>query len=970
MKRTISNFLAALTAMSFVLSMAACSKSGIGASLESNGYRLSSISSNGGYSVRIEKEGERWSTEKGALGVRFDENEFRAGDATYKPYETLEKDGETLVGTGKISSEYGTVIAFSDYYTIYSDGVHVDRTFTVEKAGDDYGFMTKLKWTTDKEDTIADNDWFVPASYYVTGEHDFSEAKTRMYFKGDTITIPAEDVSMLMAAKYSDGHSFTITDVTAGYRENIVDEKPTSTTVLYIDENINMPSISLINEEDGKLSVDHLYPGYTNRGEDVYVWRLLPVKEGLTRTVSSVIRLGEESSYAELLRNSWRNAYEYVGYADKRYNAEDVYEVLIDRIDNSYAATNAWGDIPMYNTDADHYHPDSGFLYRNLEFGALMLKEGRLRGDQSMIDEAWTVVKYQLENDQLENIQMYTPDNPVYKRTLYDGLSSAVEFYLQEKKAAEEGANGAASKEFLEWLLNYIVDKAEKHKGDSSAMALQFYVPLWRYGKEMFVDYEYEALRLLNEIYEACEDYRGFYGGIEESNTYISVAEDYMILLRAFVDAYEIDGQKRWIDKAIVLADYLETYQMIQPFQLNLVGATGAEGKYFTFMGNERFLANGYIFNNTAHNVLDSANTSSVIEYYRLYEYTQDEHYLEFAEAKLYNALIYVNMGDKVGYMDDPVHSSGLGFINEFVANGCNITRLSELGMRGAAHESIIGWNIWQIVSSFQYFKDKYGAILPEGMEFDLTHDLAKNRYATGSGLNAAYAPQKAFDGNDDTAWIPSGDMTAVVDLNEHCDVTSLSISATKEGAKGYVAFSKDGENWSKEAEIVFSGTQGSALTEEIGKTARYMKVRMQSDIPIATIEAFGSPVFYETLSYNATVSSTDNGNVSNCIDAFDYATAWKTEVVEQGVTAIFDLGEVKEIFQTAIKPASISELAYKIEISEDGENYFVYSEQAAGVEKFIFIASKYAQARYVKITLLGSNLETYEISDLKIQGR
>ena len=174
-----------------------------GGEIESSkdGYTLSAVQVDGGYAVKISKDGVSYSTAESALGVRFDKTEFRADDPLYAPYESVEEREEGLLGKGSISSDYGTRIAFEDYYTVSGGEVNVDRRFTVAEVGEDYGFMTELRLTDEQEGSIVGSDWFVPASYYITGEHTFSDTSTRMYYDGSNLVLPGDDVSVLMAAR-------------------------------------------------------------------------------------------------------------------------------------------------------------------------------------------------------------------------------------------------------------------------------------------------------------------------------------------------------------------------------------------------------------------------------------------------------------------------------------------------------------------------------------------------------------------------------------------------------------------------------------------------------------------------------------------------------------------------------------------------------------------------------------------------
>lgn len=964
MKNKIKKLIKVITTFSIVfvvafgcITMTACGKDGESVSV--SGYELSTEKVDGGYIVRIKKGDVSYSTSKGALGVRFEKNEYRADDAMYSHYSSVENVDGMLVGKGEICSPYGSVIEFTDYYTVGDNDVHFDRRFSVKTVGDDYGFTTEFKITDDKAGRIIDSEWVIPSMYYVTGEHTFDKIAARTYFSGLAMTLPAEDVSALYVSRYNGKNAFTMYDTTAGYRESTIsDSKPTETHLI-IDENNNMPGIALADEEVG-VSFSHLYPTHSNRAQDLYVWRLLPVEQGLTREISCSLEISEEESYEDVLQNTWRKAYDIFEYADKRYDAEDVYNVLLDQIDRSYSDNNIWGGIPQYMTNLDHYFPDSGFLYRNIEFATLMLKQGRKTGDAQMVENAWTVINYQLENDSLDfGMRAYQRDNVVFKRVMYEGLASAVQLY-----AYEHGVEGA-DKEFLKELYDYIITKAELYKDDTEAMALIFYAELCRNKDILFVDYFDTFNRLLETYAVATEEYDGYYKSIENSNNIVTVAEDYMILLRAYVDAYEFTGRQKWLDKSVQLANYLETFQIIQPFQLNLIGTKGNEGWNTAFIGNERFLAHGYFFNNNQHAILDTCATSAVIEYYRLYKITGDEHYLDYVESKLYNTLIYVNMGDKVGWMDDPLHSAGLGFMNEFVGNKASNANHADSGIRGAAHDSNLGWNIWQIVYPFDWFLNECGSIIPSEIDTALVQDLAKARVATGGAKDAAHSAYKAVDGQLDNYWMPAGDNSAVVDLYEFCDITAVSV-VSEQGSDAYVSFSNDGETFSEETKLTPSN---GVLTANLTTVAKYVKVRMSNAVKVSKIEVLGKPTFYQTLSYQADVvsASTNESGVSKCLDMYNYSTSWNAGSATKEVNFVLDLKAEKSIFQTAIKMANTANLSYVIEISLDGETWEKYAE--VNDTRFVYVDSGYARARYVKLTLKEYGQAEYKLSDFKVMG-
>ncbi|MDR2201581.1 MAG: discoidin domain-containing protein [Clostridiales bacterium] len=950
--------------------------------MKPNEYLINFLKEGDKYVFTFGKNGAVYSTVGGALGVRFDKNEFRADDPIYADYDGYSEVDGGYKAYGEVASDFGSVIAFEDYFSVSDGRLFVDRQFYVKKVGEDYGFATEFKITGQSGGTIGDSDWFIPANYYVTGEHTFSQSYSRIYYDGSAMVIPADDVSLLMATQYKDNTAFTMLDLTAGYRENIIDDRISGSTLLYIDESINLPGIG-IGQENENVSFSHFYPSHTNRSRGVYIWRLLPVEEGLKRTVSFSISVDEHGSYAEMLKKEWRNAFDLFAVQDRRYNTDDIYEVLVDTVQRSYSLSE-WNGVPQYMTITDHFFPDSGFLYRNLELATLMLKEGRKRGRLDMINNAKTVISRQIDDDRLDkNIQAYKPDNSVFYRVLFDSLEAAVNLYVYEVTA--EPSESSFDSAFMNKLLNYIIDKAELYKDVRSAMAMSFYSAVVRNQDIIYVDYTDTLLAVAEEIYSSTEDFKGFYGGVENTNPNLSVAEDYMIILRAFLDIYDITGDKKWLNKSIIIGDYMETYQMTQMVNLNLKGATGLEdygNKVYNlaFIGNERFTAHGYIFNNTSHGILDIANASSVRDYYRLYTHTQDGHYLDFAGTKLYNTLIYVNMGDKIGHMDDIKNSGGLGFMNEFVGNSTFSNGFVDGGIRGAAHDSNIAWNVYQIISMLDWFNENCGATVPEGIGKSLIHDLAKRRLTSAtSELSPVYSAGKAVDNADSTCWTPSADdavRALTVDLNEFCDIDNIQITALKaeRDTTATVELSDDGVLFAAAGSIIV-GAGASAVKSglEIKKTAKYVRVNFDNICSIAAVEVNGVPVKYETLSYDAIVlAANSQATAVNCIDKMNYKTAWSAGSVDAPRSITLDLNEEHDIYQTAFKFANDADYQYKIEISSDNSTYSVYADRSSDTTKrLVHVDARYAKARYVKLTLLSSqNAPSFSLQDFKVMGK
>ncbi|MGI6713830.1 MAG: discoidin domain-containing protein [Bacilli bacterium] len=927
--------------------LASCNQKKVG----SENFALSYKKGSNGYFIVLSRHNQTYTTEGGSLGVRFDKNEFRADDPIFKDYTTVEEVNGVLLAKGQVASNYGTTIDFIDSFKVVSNRLLVNREFSVTNAGEDFGFMVEQKWLDTKEGKIHDREGFIPASYYVNGNRSFNDCSTRMFFGGDLLVIPSDAVSVLMASSFKDGVAFAMLDTSSGYREtSIVDRYTVDSAYLHIDENFNFSGIALSNEENNRIAYNYLYPAYKNANEDSFNYRLLPVEKGLKRKVSYSLFIDKFNSYNEMYTSMWRSAYDVYRYLDKRYQMPEVYETLLKYVRDSYSDNNIWGPIPLYFTNADHYHPDSGFLFRNLEMGMFMIKYGRKTNDQTTIDNALKVINYQLDNDSIDaRLQLYTRDSSVFKRTMFDGLTSTVNLYAYLKTTS---FGDEVMKTLMEKLFNYITVKAELYKNETSLMALSFYSRLYQLKDLLFLDYDQVALRLAEAAIAQTKEYSGYFGAIENKDTRISVAEDYMLLLRGLMTIYETNHNTRYLREAIRLANYLETFNVLTPMNMNPVGATGAEGYNFGFIGNERFLGNGYAFNNTNHGILDCPTSSTVVEYMKLYKYTGDQHYLDFAEFKFINSLLYVNMGDKVGHMDDPLHSSGNGFINEFCGNATTIEGYRDGGMRGAVHDSIIPWNVYELLVGFEYLKENNYPGFAE--DYSLSHNLARNKVVTIANDNLAHSVAEAFDNLEDSFYFANEASEFILDLNEQCHIDSIEIEAEKNLNVYQSSNNIDFEEITN-------------LTNLELKT-RYIKFVTEANNKINNIQVNGYPVHYQDLAVDSLVLN-NAGSMRNAIDKSNYQTIWNAGSSQETHILTLDLLSECEIYQTALMFSEISSTAFKIETSLNGENYVEYALEAGDQDKYIFVNRGYQKARYVRLTILSSSLENILVRDFKVLG-
>ena len=977
-----------------------------------------------GYVFNLVNGREALYTNVGAVGVRFNDGE-NAGETSYVHYSTVDEVEGGYKAQAIVTGAKGSVIKITDYYAVRDCGVDVTRTMDVVTVGAEKGFTTEFPIFTQNDETISENDWFNPSQFYVSGTHSFitTNARTAMSSKTGEFIISSNNTSALVLSKFKNGYVTTMTDTSHSqlvttYEDtaNIITRSDDS---LVIDESISITGIAYGDYTDEKtlakqVKMAFCYPSHEVLSADGgTAWRLLPVEENLSRTVSFKIDIEAEDDFYSMVENSWRNAYADTAITDKRYKQEDVYTTLLESMKRSYSEDGAWG-VPMYMTNAEDYQYNSGFLYRNADIALLMYKAGyRKIEDKSKynpqsednpiyIEQAVKVLEDQISTDKIDKNIYWGAGmeyKEIYYRTRYEGLATVLDLY-DFFKSTKINHTGVLSQQNLK---NYLLGKAELYKNETSVMGLIFYTKLWKYAEAFNVDYSQTAIRLLDKVAVENRFFDGYFGSVEHNdpNAYIGVAEDAMIILNAYLNAYEATGATRYLDLAKNCATWLETFNMLSPMNLNLKGDDGSKPYNSSFIGNERFLAYGYNFNNTRHFILDCPTVSSAIDFEKLYNVTGDEHYLDFAQRLVYNSSLYVNMGDKVGLMDDPLNSSGDGFINEFVSNTFGGETFFDGGIRGAAHTSNIGWCGYQLMYVYDKLAENGDSPLAKVVfEENRNYNLAKYKlvsYDSAKIANFNYSPEKAVDGKQNTYWA-TGASYMVIDLNELCRITNISLdSLNSTSAKVKVYLSTDGKEYKALSELDFANQNTVALS--CTKIARYVKIETNSNEKITEITVTGCPEYYQTLSYGAT--ATGAGNYTACLDrlkdtsytlnggyyASNYNTAWSVTGTQ---TLTLNLGEVKTVaqfvlmfenewtYQDEYKLANgdtptqegyaLPEAhTYKIEIAGEDGVFYDYAV-VDGEIRSVYVHEQTVNCKYVRLTVQAGS-ETVNLQDFKVMG-
>ena len=296
--------------------------------------------------------------------------------------------------------------------------------------------------------------------------------------------------------------------------------------------------------------------------------------------------------------------------------------------------------------------------------------------------------------------------------------------------------------------------------------------------------------------------------------------------------------------------------------------------------------------------------------------------------------------------MDDVNHSSGKGYMNEFAGNSTIKSGYADGGIKGAVHDSIIGWNVYEILSSLFYLESINYDKLNDN---ELIHDLSKNKLIETSTND--YTSYYMIDDNDKTYYHASNNSELIIDLNEYCYIKNIDLLVNnKENVK--ISVSSDKKNY--------------VAYEESINSIRYVKLSIKKDTKIFEVKINGRPMLYKTLSYNSTIINEEE-SMNKCIDPSNYDTMWT--IKNDSETLILDLNNEHDIYQIALKFKDLQNYNYLVEYSSDNENYKTYSEEKSNIIKFVYVDEKYVKARYIRLTIKNNNKSNIYLADFKVMG-
>lgn len=586
-------------------------------------------------------------------------------------YNSIKKSRSGIKAVAVVKFGENVVFNINDQWSYEGSVLSLKRKIQVQ--GDTPGgFNSSLALAVDSSVKWTDVNCLAPGALYGDPTYDGDRSPGGTLNYQAKCFIMREDIlpAPLFALSFNNGSSVTILDPSPN-GESTVDETKLSADIM-TDPRFQFGSLGAWQVNEGPVEFGFTFPGTTTmfgRGFGTpagirWIRRFHPITEETVQNYEISFRFGENESFSDVIRNTWRWAWKTLNPVSTLIDVEQMRRLLIDQLACQVATIDGRTGIPFVMSTVDTVQRQwnwtmiaMGFVGKNLEGADQLLREGerdKTERGQKMhklgLDIISSMVRalnsvplqatgYDLATGKPWNHEWLAP----WLRNGTEGMRVVLQAYQRERDS------GRQHPEWFNWVKTYVDWLILQQREDGS------FPRRWEPGTSVVAEstgtmsccpvplflimtgetgdpkYMQAAIRAADFVWENWGQKGLFIGGASD-NPNITDKEAGMISLEAFLSLYEATKDSKWLDRAKVAADFAESWIWIWnlPMPVDAVDSLLHWKIGVPTIGLQGITA-------MAAGGVDEYLAWSVPSYAKLYKYTGDEHYLDVARVLLHD---------------------------------------------------------------------------------------------------------------------------------------------------------------------------------------------------------------------------------------------------------------------------------------------------------------------------------------------
>jgi len=589
-------------------------------------------------------------------------------------YMTVQQSDSGISARAEIAYGEHVVFRVEDRWILNGTVLSMRRKVEVKGSAPE-GFNSSIAFTVDSSVRWVDVNCLAPGALYgdptYNGDRSpggtLNYAARRFFIREDILPAP------LFALSFSNGSSVAMLDPSPRGASTVAETKLSSDVMT--DSRFEFGALGAWQVDEKPVEFGFQFPGTAGMyafGPDApqqarMIRRFHPISEGVAHNYEVSFRFGQNESFREVTRNTWRWAWSTLKPAVTVIDVELVRRVLTDHLASQAAAIDGRMAIPFavatFDTSQRQWNwtmAAMGFVSKNIECADQLLREGDRdstdRGKKmrhiglaiiSSMIQALPTVPLQATGYDLATGKPWTGERQEWLapwlRNATEDMRVLTQAYRRERTLGREHPEWFTwVKSYVDWLILQQREDGSfprrwkpgsSEAAESTGTTSYCPVPLLVMMTEETGDprYKQSAIRAAEYVW-ANFGIRGLYVGGASDNPNITDKEAGMLSMEAFVSLYESTKDPKWLERAKAAADYAESWIWIW----NLPMPIDADNAHLHWkigvptvgvQGITALVAGG------VDEYLDWAAPS----YAKLYQYTNDRHYLEVAKVLLHD---------------------------------------------------------------------------------------------------------------------------------------------------------------------------------------------------------------------------------------------------------------------------------------------------------------------------------------------